>query len=164
MSASMQGTGLGKRLVTSLERLAADLGAYKTILDCSAENKGASGRPEDLAKDCAAEADNGAMAWLRAAFYEKCGFVQKEVRLMTSRARRWRPCSPANELTCRGTSFPLGVLLLNYSSRWLNTLPSRKVTETVSNVKSHGVEWTIAYSLSEASLAVRLKRLARPCR
>lgn len=37
---SMKGTGLGKRLVVSLETLARDLGCYKTILDCNEDNIG----------------------------------------------------------------------------------------------------------------------------
>jgi len=50
----MQGEGLGKALVEHLAAYASEKGCYKTILACSEQN---------------------------AAFYEKCGFVRKEIEM-----------------------------------------------------------------------------------
>lgn len=49
------GKGLGKMIVNYLTTLAQSLGCYKTILDCNRDNIG---------------------------FYNKCGFVEKEVQLV----------------------------------------------------------------------------------
>ena len=37
---SVQGKGLGKKIINALTLLSETLGAYKVILDCSEENKG----------------------------------------------------------------------------------------------------------------------------
>ncbi len=41
---SMQGKSLGKRVIAALTAISEKAGAYKTILDCSEDNKGASRR------------------------------------------------------------------------------------------------------------------------
>jgi glucosamine-phosphate N-acetyltransferase len=51
---NLRGKGLGKLLIQHLCQVAQDVGCYKVILNCSSDN---------------------------AKFYEKCGFIQKEVEM-----------------------------------------------------------------------------------
>lgn len=55
VDANARGMQLGKRIVDFLVNHAHSMGCYKVILDCSVENK---------------------------AFYEKCGFKQKEIQMV----------------------------------------------------------------------------------
>ena len=54
VSKDLQGTGIGKQMISQLVQLAQERGCYKCILDCS---------PETIS------------------FYEKCGFKKKEIQM-----------------------------------------------------------------------------------
>ena len=54
VDASVRGKGLGKLIIAKLVKVAQVAGCYKVVLDCAASNVG---------------------------FYEKCGFMQKEVQM-----------------------------------------------------------------------------------
>lgn len=55
VSPECRGTGLGKKIISSLLALSKDKGCYKTILACSEENE---------------------------EFYKKCGFIRKELEMV----------------------------------------------------------------------------------
>jgi GNAT superfamily N-acetyltransferase len=52
---SVQGKGLGKKMINALTLLSESLGAYKVILDCSAENQGEIYELCDIPPSCCAD-------------------------------------------------------------------------------------------------------------
>lgn len=81
---SMQGKGVGKKLINALTLLSESLGAYKVILDCSMDNKGRYGERQAMREQllsCPYSYYHGPPppsffpASSEPGFYEKCGCV-----------------------------------------------------------------------------------------